>query len=165
MYLRLPEDWNWDEISQELLNDCAQLTKANSIQGSKMDNITVIYTPWSNLLKTGDMADGQVGFKKDNLVKKIFVDTRINAIVNRLNKTKEEKFPDLRQEKLDYEKEQKHKESEVRRKREKEELQLARDRKQLALQRDHAYDDLFTDDNLRHSNNQDRGEDWEDDFM
>ncbi len=32
-------------------------------------------------------------------VKKIFVKQRENAIVNRLNKTRTEKFPDLRQEK------------------------------------------------------------------
>jgi hypothetical protein len=31
--------------------------------GNKKDNITVIYTPWSNLKKDGSMAVGQVGFK------------------------------------------------------------------------------------------------------
>jgi hypothetical protein len=31
--------------------------------GNKKDNITVIYTPWSNLLKDGSMAAGQVSFK------------------------------------------------------------------------------------------------------
>lgn len=32
------------------------------LQGNKKDNITVIYTPWSNLKKDGSMAVGQVGF-------------------------------------------------------------------------------------------------------
>lgn len=31
--------------------------------GNKKDNITVIYTPWSNLKKDGRMDVGQVGFK------------------------------------------------------------------------------------------------------
>ena len=102
VYLRLPNSDSepWTSIPRGLLTDCAQLTKANSIDGNKKDNITVIYTPWSNLKKTGDMATGQVGFKDNKLVKKVLVETRENAIVNRLNKTKVEKFPDLRQEKL-----------------------------------------------------------------
>jgi hypothetical protein len=43
----------WDAIPQELLIDAAQLTKANSIEGNKKDNITIIYTPHANLKKTG----------------------------------------------------------------------------------------------------------------
>jgi hypothetical protein len=34
IYVRLPEDQHWESISQELLTDCAQLTKANSIEGA-----------------------------------------------------------------------------------------------------------------------------------
>lgn len=41
------------------------------------------------------MAVGQVGFKDQRKVKKILVEARTNAIINRLNKTKAEKFPDL----------------------------------------------------------------------
>jgi len=37
--------------------------------GNKKDNIQVIYTPWSNLKKTGDMATGQVSFHKSHLVR------------------------------------------------------------------------------------------------
>lgn len=141
------------------------MTKANSITGNKQDNITVIYTPWKNLKKTGDMVSGQVGFHKEKEVKKVFVDTRINAVVNRLNKTKVEKFPNLQQERRDYDKEKQRTEQERRRQKQKEELALARERKQLAYQRDHAYDDIFTEENLRHADNQNRAEDWEDDFM
>jgi hypothetical protein len=161
----LPEGWTWDDIPKEILMDCAQLTKANSITGNKQDNITVIYTPWSNLKKTGDMADGQVGFKKDKLVKKVFIDTRINAIVNRLNKTKEERHPDLQQEQMDYYKELKRTEAQRRQQKKKEEQEWARERKKLAHQRDHAYDDLFTEENMRHAANDNRAEDYEDDFM
>lgn len=103
VYLRMRDGEKWDAIPAELLTDCAQLTKANSIEGNKKDNITVIYTPWANLRKTGAMATGQVSFHDQKKVKRLYVEKRENAIVNRLNKTKVEKFPDLRQEKADRE--------------------------------------------------------------
>ena len=112
----------WENIPNEILVDCAQLTKANSIEGTfdfvwhthplgnKKDNITVIYTPWSNLHKQASMATGQIGFHRQKQVKKVLVEKRVNEIINRLNKTKEEKFPDLPGEKTAWEKEQKRKE-------------------------------------------------------
>jgi hypothetical protein len=45
------------------------------------------------------MAVGQVGFKDQRKVKRIHVEKRENPIVNRLNKTKVEKYPDLAMEK------------------------------------------------------------------
>ncbi len=108
VYLRLPnpETEPWTAIPQDLLIDCAQLTKANSIDGNKKDNVVVIYTPWSNLKKSGSMATGQVGFKDPKLVKKVHVEKRENSVVNRLNKTKVEKHPDLRQERADRDREE-----------------------------------------------------------
>jgi hypothetical protein len=41
---------------------------ANKMAGNKKDNVTVIYTPWSNLKKDGSMAVGQVGFKDQKKV-------------------------------------------------------------------------------------------------
>lgn len=70
----------------------------NTSTGNKKDNVNVVYTPWSNLKKDGSMAVGQVGFKDQRKVKKILVEARTNAIINRLNKTKSEKFPDLKTE-------------------------------------------------------------------
>ncbi len=88
--------------------------------------MTVIYTPWSNLHKDGSMAVGQVGFTDQKKarptttaseimriyhiyhpsdsdtkqqVKRVLVKQRENPIVNRLNKTKVEDYPDLRMEK------------------------------------------------------------------
>lgn len=51
------------------------------------------------------MATGQVGFRDNKLVKRVYVEKRENAIVNRLNKTKVEKHPDLREEKAQRERE------------------------------------------------------------
>jgi hypothetical protein len=56
------------------------------------------------------MATGQIGFHRQKEVKKIHVEKRINEIINRLNKTKVEKFPDLAAEKAAYEKEVRQKE-------------------------------------------------------
>lgn len=109
------------------------------------------------------METGAVSFKKPNLVKKVYVNTRINAIVNRLNKTKEERHPNFQAERIEYDKEQLRLENENRQKRKKEELRVARERKELAYRKDHAYDDLFDDENIRHSSNQ-NNEDLEDDF-
>ncbi|KAK4993849.1 hypothetical protein LTR50_000062 [Elasticomyces elasticus] len=165
VYVRLRESETWDSIPKELLEDCGQLTKANSIEGNKKDNITVIYTPWSNLKKDGSMAVGQVGFKDQKKVKKLFVEKRENAIVNRLNKTKVEKFPDLRQEKADREKELRRKDKSAQLSRQKEEARIAKERKELAWQRDHMYDDLHAEDAILASSNQDRDASFEDDFM
>ncbi|KAG9203931.1 hypothetical protein B5807_09184 [Epicoccum nigrum] len=165
IYVRLPEGESWEKISEPLLTDCAQLTKANSIEGNKKDNITVIYTPWSNLKKDGSMAVGQVGFKDNKKVKRIHVVSRENPIVNRLNKTKVEKYPDLREEKEARLRELRKRDQGARDARRKEEARIAKERKELAWQRDHAYDDIFSEENLAMNNNQDRDEDFLDDFM
>ena len=57
-----------DEVPSAVLDDCAQLVKANSIEGSKINNVDVVYTLVSNLKKTGEMEVGQVGFHKDKEV-------------------------------------------------------------------------------------------------
>jgi predicted nucleotidyltransferase len=95
---------DFESIPEPLLTDCAQLVKANSIEGNKKNNITVVYTPWSNLKKTKGMETGQVGFFKEKLVKKVYVPQRTNEIVNRLNKTKvERENVDFAKEKVDRE--------------------------------------------------------------
>ncbi|XP_027765861.1 coiled-coil domain-containing protein 25, partial [Empidonax traillii] len=64
VYLRLHKGQTVDDIPKEVLIDCAHLVKANSIQGCKMNNVTVVYTPWTNLKKTADMDVGQIGFHR-----------------------------------------------------------------------------------------------------
>jgi hypothetical protein len=59
------------------------------------------------------MATGQVGFKDQKKVKRVYVAKRENPIVNRLNKTKVEKHPDFRQEKEDRAKELRKKDRSV----------------------------------------------------
>ncbi|KAJ5167649.1 Coiled-coil domain-containing protein 25 [Penicillium canariense] len=165
VYLRLREGETWDNIPEPLLEDCAQLTKANSIDGNKKDNITIIYTPWSNLQKDGSMATGQVSFHNPKLVRKVLVRIRENPIVNRLNKTRVEKFPDLRAEKEDFLRKKRHDERKTREQQQNKDKQEKREREQLKWQKDHAYDDMFSAENMEDSSNQDRDPDFLDDFM
>ncbi|KAF2862731.1 putative coiled-coil protein [Piedraia hortae CBS 480.64] len=163
--LRVDEGETWDSIPKDLLTDCVQLTKANSIEGNKKDNVNVIYTPWSNLKKTGDMVTGQVGFKNDRLVKKVLVSKRENAIVNRLNKTKVEKFPNLRQEKEDRDRELRKRERIMAETKKKEDQRIVEERSRLKWQKEHMYDELHTEENMAESSNQDRDPDFLDEFM
>ncbi|KAH7252570.1 probable JLP2 DnaJ-Like Protein 2 [Fusarium torulosum] len=165
IYLRMQEGQAWDSLPEDLIMDLAQLTKANSIEGNKKDNVTIIYTPWSNLKKDGSMEVGQVGFKDPRKVKRILVPQRENPIVNRLNKTKVEKKPDFKQEKDDRLKELRRRDQAAFLIRKKEEAKQAQEWKEKKWQKDHAYDDLFTEDQMAGSSNQDRDENWEDDFM
>ncbi|KAF5015299.1 hypothetical protein F66182_13419, partial [Fusarium sp. NRRL 66182] len=159
------EGETWENIPKELLEDCAQLTKANSIEGNKKDNITVIYTPWANLMKNASMATGQVSFHNPKQVKKAFVAVRQNPIVNRLNKTRVEKFPDLQAEKEEILKKQRKQEQRAREDKKLAEKKERQEREQMKWQKEHAYDDLFSEENMMESNNQDRGEDFLDDFI
>ncbi|XP_031102132.1 coiled-coil domain-containing protein 25 [Ipomoea triloba] len=98
VYLRLPKGQTMDDIPEGVLEDCVQLVKANSIQGNKLNNIDVVYTPWQNLRKTASMEVGQVSFHNPKMVRTVRVEKRINEIVNRLNRTKVERKPDLKAE-------------------------------------------------------------------
>ena len=105
VYLRLPrgtaarrifrETGRLDHLP-EALDDCLQLVKANSIEGSKASKVDIVYTPWENLRKGADMAAGQVGYHDTKAVTKVRNVVRDREIVNRLNKTmREEETPDL----------------------------------------------------------------------
>ncbi|PQE30367.1 coiled-coil domain-containing 25 protein [Rutstroemia sp. NJR-2017a WRK4] len=111
------------------------------------------------------MAVGQVSFKNQKTVKRILVPTRENAIINRLNKTKVEKFPDLQMEKEEKLKALRKKDQAAMLERRKEEAKQAQEYKEKKWQKDHAYDDMFNQDDEEEANNQDRGEDFLDDFM
>jgi hypothetical protein len=94
VYLRLQNNQRLEDVSPETIMECAQLVKANSIEGCKMREVYVIYTRWRNLHKTRDMEVGAIGFHDRSKVKRIRVE-KDNAIVNRINKTKEIRFPNL----------------------------------------------------------------------
>ncbi|XP_013418284.1 coiled-coil domain-containing protein 25 [Lingula anatina] len=160
VYLRLQPGETIDAIPQAVIQDCAQLVKANSIQGCKMNNIDVVYTMATNLKKTQGMEVGQVGFHKHKEVVTVHVEKKLNEIVNRLNKTKEEKHPDLRalrEERDRREREDKKQTERERKQKEKEEQKRKEEEAKLR-----SYDSLMTPSNM--TSNQDSGND-SDDFM
>lgn len=168
VYLRLEPGEQWDQIPDGLLTDCAQLTKANSIQGNKRDNVTIIYTPWGNLKKTKGMADGEVSFKNLKKVKKIHIQTRDNSIINRLKKTKEEiKGRDYlikarNDRDLESAKRLVEQQRQLRKQEEEEKRRIADEKKA----RETMYDDIFNDEEeLEKSSNKRRMYDPEEDFM
>lgn len=87
VYLRLRPGDKLDDLPSELINECAQLVKANSIEGCKLKDVYVVYTRWKNLHKTASMDVGAIGFHDPTKVRRIHV-TKDSSIVNQLNKTK-----------------------------------------------------------------------------
>ncbi|XP_066468098.1 coiled-coil domain-containing protein 25 isoform X1 [Tiliqua scincoides] len=159
VYLRLHKGQTMDDIPKEVLIDCAHLVKANSIQGCKMNNVSVVYTPWTNLKKTADMDVGQIGFHKQKDVKMLSVEKKVNEILNRLEKTKVERFPDLEAEKEARDREERNEKKaqiqEMKRK-EKEEMKKKKEMEELR-----SYSSLMKSENM--SCNQDGND--SDDFM
>lgn len=168
VYLRLPAGQTLDTIPPEPLEDCCQLVKANSIQGNKINNVDIVYTPASNLKKTGGMVIGQVGFHNEKLVKKAKVDTRKNDIINRLNKTRQEVAePDLEGEYEAYQTEvraQKKVEIQAQEKAEKAAKKEQQRQKELM-----SYDRVFVEDAMTTAKDMrekySTPEEYEDDFM
>ena len=151
------------------MRDCAQLVKANSIAGNKQNDLHVIYTPWGNLLKRGDMDVGQVSFKDESnaLVRRVKVKTRDNEIVNRLNKTKVEAYPDLHAEREAFEESVRQAKKEAYRIEEAKRLEEERARKADIEARD--YKHIMVDEKMKSNKEMAKKyesyEDAEDDFM
>lgn len=130
VYLRLPPGVGIDDIPAETLEDCCQLVKANSIMGNKQDKVGICYTEWANLRKTQSMEVGQVAFHSQKSVRRTSVETRVNAIVNRLNKTKREERPDLEAQRLERDRRERDKRRAADKVRRKEEEALAAQRRE-----------------------------------
>ncbi|CAD6579268.1 MAG: hypothetical protein ASARMPRED_009019 [Alectoria sarmentosa] len=161
IYLRLAPEQTWDALPKELVEECAQLTKANSIEGNKKDNVTIIYTPWSNLHKNAGMATGQVGFFDQKKTKKVLIPTRQNPIINRLEKTRQIRSVDeLPADKEAYLSQQRAKKRVENDKRKKEEEKVARERREDKERRERGYQDLMAEGGRSNEEGFD-----EDDFM
>ncbi|CAH8606841.1 unnamed protein product [Schistosoma mattheei] len=138
--------WGWPE--DVWFHDCAQLVKENSIQGCKLNDVTVVYTKWENLKKTNDMDVGQVAFHNNKAVQKIVVEKRNGDVIKRLNKTKEQcQHPDLRGEREKRDIRIKNKEKAVLAAKKKSELEAQKVRAAEAEKR--SYDRLFVESKMR----------------
>eukprot|EP00889_Picochlorum_renovo_P005580 jgi/Picre1/32610/NNA_007956.t1 len=142
VYLRLPEGKTIADIPDETLEDCCQLVKANSIQGNKVNKLNIVYTPAK-------------------------VEKRENEIVNRLNKTKEELYPDLEAEKEAWLAEQRRL-AKIEAQRQKA-LEKSEKEEQKRLKELYSYDRVLTEDAMQTNadlrNKYSTYEEFEDDFM
>ena len=149
------------QLPKAVITDCAQLVKANSIQGNKMNDVDVVYTMWDNLKKTADMDVGQIGFHSNKAVKKIRLASRENEIVNRLNKTKSaDKEVDFRAEREG--RDRREREDKKKQFKKEEDAKKAEEKARKEAAELKSYDRLMVDDNM--SSNKDGGND-SDDFM
>ncbi|XP_071835751.1 coiled-coil domain-containing protein 25-like [Apostichopus japonicus] len=161
VYLRLHKDMSIEDIPSAVLEDCAQLVKANSIQGCKINNVGVVYTPWANLKKTGDMAIGQVGFHRHKEVRTIKVEKKIGDIVNRLNKTKEVREVDVKEEREKRDRREREDQKKVKKEEKKQEkLAMKQKQEQDELR---SYSSLMQSDNMK--SNREMDSDASDEFM
>ncbi|SCU96870.1 LAME_0F17722g1_1 [Lachancea meyersii CBS 8951] len=91
VYLKLKDDEkDLADVPRDVVSDCLQLCKANSIQGNKLSQCTMLVTPWINLRKNGDMKPGEVAFKSMRKIQKFQCYARDNKVLNRLEKTRVE---------------------------------------------------------------------------
>lgn len=84
-----------ESVPQVVIDEMCQLTKANSIEGCKLAQCDIVYTPFLNLKKEERMDTGQVGFKDEGFRKLLRNVEKDKEVVKRLEKTREEKAVDL----------------------------------------------------------------------
>eukprot|EP00389_Voromonas_pontica_P004126 GDKH01006133.1.p1 GENE.GDKH01006133.1~~GDKH01006133.1.p1 ORF type:complete len:219 (-),score=43.04 GDKH01006133.1:42-698(-) len=98
VYLRMPlHCTDMEAIPKAVMDEVCQLTKHNSIQGTKAAKVDICYTAWANLKKTQDMDVGQVGFKDYKLRLLVKHVEKDKDVIKRMEKTREEKDVDFRQ--------------------------------------------------------------------
>ena len=127
-----------------------------------------MYTRWKNLKKTADMVAGQVGYHRPENVRRIKVEKN-NLIVKQIEKTREERHPDLYSEqqarlrKIQQQKKEYFKQ-----------MQKEKQQKKLDHEREkelRSYDRLFVTDNMtaiseqKSSADATAAEEYEDDFF
>ena len=168
VYLRMKPGMTLDDISEQLIIDCATLVKANSIVGCKKSFVYVVYTRWKNLKKTNDMVDGQVGFHRPENVRRLKVE-KDNTITNAINKTKVERHPDLYKEQQDRQKEIIRQKKEKNRQEEKarklQELQRKKEKEERSYGRIMTDDNMTSNKDIEGSADNTAAEAFEDDFF
>lgn len=148
VYARLPEGMNFRNMPKDFIEEMAQLTKSKSIEGNKVNNVTVIWTYASNLLKTGDMDVGTVSFHNNKDVLRTVVLTKDKELVKKLEKScKEDHTTDLEKAKIAHEKEIHKKERAEKKRREEEERRAAEERRKYIMEHDYSNLPMSTNNN------------------
>jgi len=146
VYLRSPQGYDISTIPADIVQECAQLVKHNSIAGTKLASTKVVYTPWENLDKREGMDVGQIGYHNTKKITKILVEKN-KDMIKKLEKTRVEKNKvDLAAERKKRDRKViRQRKREARKKREeenKEKLRLAKEKEEKS------YDRVFTEDNM-----------------
>lgn len=151
VYLRLKPNQTLDDIPKQVLIECCQLCKANSIKGNKLDDVTIIYTNFLNLRKEAHMEPGEVGFHDEKAVRRAKVSTRNNSLLRQLDKTKEERFPDLRKEREERDAEEQRQKEHLRREAKRSEAEEKKALKSKAIEQAalREYKDIFANDDAK----------------
>merc|ERR1712032_637137 len=140
-YLRLADGYTIETIPQETLNECLQLVKENSIEGCKKERVSIVYTPWENLLKKSSMEVGQVGFKSGKAVYKVHKISKVKDVLKRIDKTMVVKDVYLEAERDAYMKEQSNIRKKIYEDNQKQELEEAKKRKEEYKEKTYAFMD------------------------
>lgn len=90
-----------EQLPDDITDEMCQLVKANSISGTKMASVSVVYTPHSNLRKEGNMKEGSVSFHSA-AYRRLKLVEKDRALVKRLEKTRREAFPDLQRDRMEF---------------------------------------------------------------
>merc|ERR1711972_486910 len=78
-------------VPEKVIMEMCQLTKANSIEGCKLSEADIVYTPFLNLKKEERMDTGQVGFKDEAFRKIVKNVEKDKDIIKAIEKTREER--------------------------------------------------------------------------
>ena len=93
VYLRRPSmEIGIDAIPAEVLAQCAQLVKANSIEGCKRDQVDVVYCAHSNLCKGKNFEAGAVAYRDERQNRFLRGVQKDRDLLRKLEKTKTEPF-------------------------------------------------------------------------
>lgn len=166
VYLVCPPGFNMRNVPPEVVEDCSQLVKANSIEGCKKSHVKIVYTPWENLRKDGSMDTGQISFH-NTMERMFFKCDKKNDIVNRITKTKVEKpSATIRARQEDYERGQRaNQKRALRAKNEREDKE--KDERSAKQKEEDEFAALFQQEDQKMSNQNSTltAEEYENDFM
>ncbi|KAK4536492.1 hypothetical protein CDCA_CDCA08G2517 [Cyanidium caldarium] len=150
------------DIAAAVLEACAQLVKLNSIEGSKLPRVEVVYTPVSNLTKSAQMDVGQVGFRSTREVRRVRVERgKSDLLRDWLRHRTECAVEDMRRERQDRDAELLRARRAAARRQHQAERE-ARERHQREKQ-ERSYDRVFVEDAM--TSNREVDENYEDEFM
>jgi hypothetical protein len=164
VYLRIPSDMTIDEIPPELVEECSQLVKENSIKGRKKNNVSVIYTTYPNLHKTSRMDYGEVSYHNTGMIRRTLVESKNSTILNRIKKTK--KVVEINEHaQFRFDRDAEYRDVERKKKEDKrmEDARLAEDNRMRA--REERYEDFMNDYTDLITYQEDMDENYEDEFM